>query len=226
MPSVIPWSWSSLQSFETCPWRHYLTKVSKQVVEPTTPALAEGRATHKALENGVNGEPMVGFYKKYEPIVQRVRAATGQKHAEIKFGITPSLNRTGFWDKDVWCRGVLDVAIVGPKTGVVLDWKSGKPKVDSDQLKLFSAAGFGMYPFLEKIKAGYVWLEYNRIDTETYLKEDVPVIWQEFVPRVKRMEIAQERNDWPVKPSGLCGWCPVGRDKCDHWQGYHGEHRR
>ena len=41
MASVVPWSWSSLQSFETCPRRHYLTKISKEVVEPTTSALAD-----------------------------------------------------------------------------------------------------------------------------------------------------------------------------------------
>ncbi len=226
MPAVVPWSWSSLQSFETCPRRHYLTKIAKEIIEPTTPALAEGRATHKALEDGVNGKPMQGFYQKYKPLVDKVRAAKGAKYAEIKFGVTKSFNRTGFFDKDCWVRGVLDVAVVGAKTGVVLDWKSGKPKVDSDQLKLFSAAGFGMYPFLQKIKAGYVWLEHDKIDTETYVREDVPEIWNEFIPRVRRMEIALQRNDWPVKPSGLCGWCPVGRNKCEHWLAYHGEHRR
>ena len=226
MAAVVPWSWSSLQSFETCPWRHYLTKISKEVVEPTTPALAEGRATHKALEDGVNGKPMLSFYAKYKPIVDRVRAAKGQKHTEVKFGVTAQFTRTGFFDKNVWCRGVIDLAVIGQTTGVILDYKTGKPKVDSDQLKLFSAAGFGMYPFLKKIKSGYAWLDHDRIDTETYLREDAPIIWQEFIPRVKRMEIAQEKNDWPVKPSGLCGWCPVGRAKCDHWLAYHGEHKR
>jgi hypothetical protein len=226
MPSVVPWSWSSLQSFETCPKRHYLTKISKEIVEPTTPALAEGRATHKALEDGVNGKPLMSYYAKFKPIVEKVRAAKGAKYAEIKFGVTKAFHRTGFFDKDVWCRGVIDLAVVGNTTGVMLDWKTGKPKIDSDQLKLFSAAGFGMYPFLNKIKAGYVWLDHNRIDTETYTREDVPIIWQEFIPRVKRMEIAQERNDWPVKPSGLCGWCPVGPHRCDHWKGYKGENQR
>lgn len=226
MPSVIPWSWSSLQSFETCPKRHYLTKISKEVVEPTTPALAEGRAAHKALEDGVNGKPMLGFYRdKYLPIVMKVRAARGAKYAEQKFGVTKNFNRTGFFDKDAWCRGVIDLAVIGTTTGVLLDWKTGKPKIDSDQLKLFSAVGFGMYPFLQKIKAGYAWLEHDKIDTETYYRGDVPDIWNEFMPRVKRLEIAQERNDWPVKPSGLCGWCPVGRARCEHWLAYKGEHR-
>ncbi len=226
MPSVVPWSWSSLQSFETCPWRHYLTKISKEVVEPTTPALAEGRATHKALEDGVNGKAMQQYYQKYKPIVDRVRRAKGAKYTEQKFGVTKNFNRTGFFDKDAWCRGVIDLAVVGTKVGIILDWKTGKPKIDSDQLKLFSAVGFGMYPFLERIKSGYVWLDHNKIDTETYVREDRPLIWQEFIPRVQRMEIAQEKNDWPVRPSGLCGWCPVGKARCPHWQAYHGEHKR
>jgi len=226
MPSVIPWSWSSLQSFETCPHRHNLTKITKEVVEPSTQALVDGRAVHKAMEDGLNGKPVMSYYAKYRPIIERVRAAKGQKHPEVKWGVTSSFQRTGFFDKNVWARGVIDVAVVGEKTGVMLDWKTGKPKIDSDQLKLFSAAAFGMYPFLRQVKAGYVWLDHDRIDVEQYQPEDVPIIWQEFIPRVQRMQIAQERNDWPVKPSGLCGWCPVGRAKCEHWQGYNGEHRR
>ncbi len=226
MPNVIPWSWSSLQSFETCPKRHYLTKIIKMVTEPTTPALAEGRATHKALEDGVNGKPVAPSYHKYLPIVAKLRAAKGQKHPEVKFAVTANFHRTGFFDRDAWCRGVIDLAVVGNKTGVMLDYKTGKVKIDSDQLKLFSAAGFGMYPFLERIKAGYVWLEHNRIDVQDYARSDVGGIWADFMPRVKRLEIAQEKSEWPAKPSGLCGWCPVGPSRCEHWLGYNGEHRR
>jgi len=225
MPAVIPWSWSSLQSFETCPHRHNLTKIAKVITEPTTPALAEGRAAHKSMEDGVNGKPMAPQHRKYIDLITVIRKAKGQKHTEIKWGVTGNFQRTGFFDKNVWARGVIDVAIIGKSTGVLIDYKTGKPKKDSDQLKLFSAAGFAMYPFLNKIKAAYAWLDHNKMDDETYLREDVPIIWQEFAPRVRRMEIAMERNEWPVKPSGLCGWCPVGRDKCEHWVAYRGEHR-
>jgi hypothetical protein len=225
MPSVIPWSWSSLQSFETCPKRHKLVKITKVVTEPTSPHLQVGRSTHKALEDGVKGMSMPSVFKRYEPIVQHIRCASGQKHAEQKFALNTSFRPVDYWDKSAWVRGVLDVAIIGQKTGVILDYKTGKPKVDSDQLKLFAGVGFLLYPFLDNMKTGYVWLDHNRIDAEDYKREDVPGIWKEFIPRVKRMEIALETDNWPENPTGLCGWCPVGPKLCQFWKGFKGENR-
>jgi hypothetical protein len=43
-----------------------------------------------------------------------------------------------------------------------------------------------------------------------FQREDVPKIWQEFAPRVQRLELAHQENRWPKKPSGLCRkHCPV-----------------
>jgi hypothetical protein len=34
------------------------------------------------------------------------------------------------------------------------------------------------------------------------------VIWQEMMPRIRRMELARENEKFPPTPSGLCAWCP------------------
>lgn len=225
MPGVVPWSYSSLQSFETCPRRHYLTKISKVVVEPTTPALAGGRAVHKAMEDGVNGKVIPEAYFGYKPIINRIRAAPGQKQTERKWGLDRNLHPVDFFAKDVWVRGVLDLTIVHPTMAIVIDYKTGKVKQDSDQLKLFAAAGFAMYPFAEKIKTGYMWLDHDKITDETYLRQDTAPIWQEFMPRIERMKRVEADGNWEPCPSGLCGWCPVGKQHCEFWKGYRGENR-
>lgn len=226
MPGVVPWSYSSLQSFETCPRRHYLTKITKVVVEPTTPALAGGRAVHKAMEDGVNGKIIPAAYQGYKPIIERIRAASGQKQTERKWGLTKNLNQCDFFAKDAWVRGVLDLSIVRPKMAIVIDYKTGKVKTDTDQLKLFAAAGFAMYPFAETITTGYMWLDHDKITDETYRREDSSGLWQEFLPRIERMERVAADDDWEPRPSGLCGWCPVGKERCEFWVGYRGENKR
>ena len=45
-----PWSYSALTSYETCPKRYQLTRVTKQVTEPQTEATRWGNEVHKALE--------------------------------------------------------------------------------------------------------------------------------------------------------------------------------
>lgn len=216
-PSVLPWSYSSLQAFETCPRRYYLTRIAKVVKEPQTPATAWGNQVHKALENAVGeGTPLAQNFSQYQPIVDRLRHVKGKKYTEARFGLTQALRPTEFFGKDVWFRGVLDLTVVTPKVGVVLDYKTGKIRNDGDQLKLFAAATFAQHPYLEKVTTGYLWLAHDKTSTQDFKKEDVPIIWQEFIPRVKRMESAQENDRWLPNPSGLCReWCPVGKKNCD-----------
>jgi CRISPR/Cas system-associated exonuclease Cas4 (RecB family) len=217
MPGVVPWSYSSLSSFETCPRRHYLTKIAKVVTESQSAEMAEGNAVHKALELAVAGsKPLEAKYHKYQPIVTRIRSAPGQKLTERKFGLTAAFKPTTFFAKDVWFRGVIDLNILRKRSAVTLDYKTGKVKEDHDQLRLFAATTFAENPHLTKITTGYLWLAFDKTTTQEFTPEDVPLIWQDFVPRVRRMEIAEQKNEWPPKPSGLCRkWCPVGKSNCE-----------
>lgn len=124
MASVIPWSYSSLSAFETCSRRFYLTRIAKVVKEPQTEATLWGQKVHKALEDAVSGKSALGpNFTQYQPIVDRVRATGGKKFTEQKFGLTKAFKPTGFFSGDVWLRGVLDLTIVTPKVGIVLDYK-------------------------------------------------------------------------------------------------------
>lgn len=217
MADVLPWSYSSLGAFETCPRRYYLTRITKQVVEPQTEATLWGNRVHKALEDAVAGTAPLGKdFQAYQPIVSKMRTLPGQKHTEQKFGLTASFQPTTFFAKDVWFRGVIDLTIVTEKEAIVLDYKTGKVKSDGDQLKLFAGAAFAQYPWVERVKTGYLWLAHNKTTSNTFTKSDLPSIWQEFAPRVQRMVFAKEKDRWEPKPSGLCkSWCPVSKSLCE-----------
>lgn len=217
MSNVLPWSYSSLTAFETCPRRFYLTRISKQVAEPQTEATLWGNKVHKALEEAVDGtKGLPEDMARYQPIVDRIRSAPGKRHVESKFALTTSFRPTTFFAKDAWVRGVIDLAIVGEKTAVVADYKTGKVKTDGDQLRLFAGAAFAVYPWVQKVKTSYIWLAHDKTTTAEFTQDDVPVIWEEFSARVQRMQQAQESDKWVPRPSGLCkAWCPVGRKLCD-----------
>jgi hypothetical protein len=216
-PAVVPWSYSSLTAYETCPKRYYLTRIAKKVSEPQTEATIHGNDVHKSLEMAIKGErPLPPKHEQYQPIVEKVTQRPGQKLVEFKFGLTAGLKPTTFFAKDVWVRGVIDFGLLTPKSATALDWKTGKPKSDADQLKLFAGVMLQTYPYLDKVKTGYVWLAYNKMDTQTFSREEAPDIWQDFSIRVHRMERSLKEDDFPPRPSGLCrAWCPVGRSLCE-----------
>lgn len=214
---ILPWSHSSLTAFETCPRRFQLTRITKAFSEPQTEATLHGNEVHKALERHLNKEQWLPEkYAEYLPLVERVAATPGKRLVEYKFALTSSFKPTAFFAKDAWVRGVIDAGVIGTKSAAVLDWKTGKPKTDADQLKLFAAVTFASFPYLEKVRTGYVWLAHNKLATQEFVKSDVSAIWQEFLPRISRLTKAAEQDKFLPKPSGLCTkWCPVTNDVCE-----------
>ncbi len=211
------WSYSSLTKFETCPKQYYHVKVAKDVVEAPTEATTWGSKVHEQLEKRVrDGTPLPESAAGFERIASLIADHGGMKLVEQQIAINSALQPTGWFADDAWCRGIVDVGVIAGKNGVLLDYKTGKRRPESSQLKLFAALAFASYPELQVVHTGFVWLKHNAVDKEKFTREDVPVIWQEFIPRVQRLERAYEEDKFPPKPSGLCeAWCPVPKHKCE-----------
>jgi CRISPR/Cas system-associated exonuclease Cas4 (RecB family) len=213
---VLPWSTSSLSAFETCPRRVWLMK-TKQASERQSTALAEGNRVHKALENALNGTAgLPPDYRKYQPVIDRIKEAPGVKQAERNFALTASFKPTEYWGPEAWVRGKIDVTISRIKTALVIDWKNGKPKEEDDQAKVYAGVLFAERPHIERVHTAYGWLTHNKMTPRTFERAEAPGIWSEFAQRVRRMVHAADTDDFPPKPSGLCReYCPVGRKLCE-----------
>jgi hypothetical protein len=202
MTKAFAWSWSVLNSFETCPWRHYLTRITKEVSEGENDEMRWGNQVHKALENRVkDGTALPERMAAYEPIAARIiqaRAVGAEVQTEQKIGLTRDYEPCTYFAKDVYLRVITDVSAYKGANCAVLDYKTGKPSRASAQLALCAAATFQVLPYIQKITTGYL-----------------PGIWQDFAPRVLRLERAVESGNFPKNPSGLCrAHCPV--TTCEH----------
>ena len=123
-----------------------------------------------------------------------------------------------FADDSAWCRGIIDVKVLNGNRAFVADWKTGKVRVGSDQLKLFAAATLEHHPAINTVTTAYIWLGHNRISKETYRRSDLPAIWTHFMQKVARLENSYAKDRWIPKPSGLCnGWCGAGKAHCEFW---------
>jgi len=212
------WSFSSMNMFYTCPRQYELTKVKNLIPYTETEATIWGSEVHTALENYMLGEPISDKYLQFKPYADKIIALPGDKFYERKFALTKNLTPTNFGADDAWVRGIIDVGVVNGDRAIALDWKTGKVRPDSDQLKLFAAFIFEHYPDVETVSTRYVWLKFNEVTKETYARSDLPGIWSHFMAKALRLEQAYANNKWVPKPSGLCaGWCGAGRSNCEHW---------
>lgn len=211
------WSYSALTAYETCPRRFQLTRVTKQVVEPQTEATIWGNKVHKALELFAKGEkPLPPDLQKYERYVKKILSYEGKRVVEERIALDKNFRPTKWMAKDVWVRGIIDIGVVGSEKAYLLDWKTGKRRPDSNQLKLFAALAFAIYPWVDKVTTGFIWLKSAEFDKEVFTRDQLPEIWDEFFPRLDRLAISYRDDKWTPKPSGLCkNWCPVGRQLCE-----------
>lgn len=230
------WSYSALTAFETCPRRFYETRVAKKFVEAEGVALVMGSAAHKVLElraktgapipktltiTTAAGDTASESTAGWEPMMQKLLEVKGETLTEYQIALTEDFKPTGWFDKDVWVRGVIDFAKKGANKVLAIDYKTGKRKPDNDQLMLFAGLIMEVWPEIEIVDTGFLWLKTKEVDRSRFNRNNKQSIWDNFLPRVKRMECAYDTDTWDAKRSGLCrNWCPVASCK------FHGQQQR
>ena len=213
------WSFSSLNMYTTCPRQYELTKVKNVIPYTETEATKWGSLVHGVLEAYLKGEAeLTSDFIRYKPWADKIKSLGGDLGIEWQFALSKGLLPTKFNDDAAWCRGIIDVKVVNGNKAFVGDWKTGKVRPDSDQLKLFAAATMQHHPEVNTVKTAYMWLAHDSTTQETYTRTDLPAIWQHFMVKVARLESSYEKNRWVPKPSGLCnGWCGAGKAHCEFW---------
>jgi hypothetical protein len=226
------WSWTQLENFENCPRRWWLETWTKRVPYVQNDAARWGDVCHKALDKrlGPDKIPLPANVKHLEAFALPVEVAeaSGCKLVtEQKLAVTEGWAPTTYFAKDTWCRAQTDWTLERGDKIVIGDWKTGKPKEGSDQLRLAAALALAHRPHIQEARISFVWIGENRAEPTSarITRDELPAVRASFLPRIKRMTDAVEADHFPPKPSGLCGWCSVGPKNCEHWQGNNGRRR-
>ena len=152
------WSFSRLKSFETCPKQFYHVTVLGEYPVVQTDAMTYGTAMHKAAEDYIGeNKPLPDEFMYVKGTLDELLGIRGTKLTEQRLGLTRDLKPCGFKDKDVWFRGIVDLAIVdtlGERAWIV-DYKTGKSAkyADKGQLELMALSIFKKFPDVKHINA-------------------------------------------------------------------------
>lgn len=223
MNQLPSWSYSMLDMFANCPRQAYHRYILKEKgVE--TEAQRKGNEFDRAVEDRLkHGTPLPAEYQKYEGYAASLHdTPDAQLYAQLKLGIKRDFTPSDFFGKEVWGRGVLDVALVKkcsvgvPNVAVITDWKTGKNSENKPysngglQLKIFTLLLFCHFPGVEKVTAFNLWLKDMEVGKiYTYSRDDRAALWREVLVRVMAMEKAFAAQSWPEMPGPLCGYCDV-----------------
>ena len=213
MAKVLPWSYSSLTAFETCPFRYQQERILKVIPKVVYKEADEGVKRHAAIEHYLKGEAPLEDTKLRELVdstLQHLNPACFKY--EHKLAITKDRQPCEWDDSDAYYRGILDVMYVDPawKNGAIYDWKNGKVNEYSEQLKANAMLVMAHYSHVETVHTEYVWMRFNKTTQAKVFRDFSEPIWVKFVKRVDKLEEALDKDKWPKKTSGLCKkYCPV-----------------
>jgi ATP-dependent helicase/DNAse subunit B len=218
MSSAGAWSYSKIKSFENCPKQFYHTNVLKEFPFQDTTATIYGKEFHTACEEYIrDGKPLPPQFSFMEETMQRLAAMPGDKHCELKMGLTADLEPCDFFAKDVWFRGIADLIVIDGETARYVDYKTGKSSkyADTGQLQLMALAVFKHFPQVKKVKGALLFTIANDMVKQDYSVTDEGVLWKPWVQKYAALEKAFETGVWNPRPSGLCKkYCPV--TECPH----------
>jgi hypothetical protein len=207
------WSFSKIKSFETCPLQFYNVTVLNRFPFKDTEATIYGKAFHTACEEFIrDGKPVPEAFAYVKPTLERLAAMPGEKHCELKMGLTADLEPCDFFAKNVWFRGIADLIIVDGETARYVDYKTGKNSkyAEKGQLQLMALAIFKHFPQVKKVKGALLFTVANDLVKQDYSVADEGALWSPWLQKYAALEKAYETGVWNPRPSGLCRkHCPV-----------------
>lgn len=205
MKKILPWSYSSLDSYNTCPRQFYELKIARNFTEIQHESSQWGSDVHDALEHRVkDGKPLEPRYEMYTPLIEKLLSAPGDKYPELKLAVDSQLEPCEFDDPAAWNRGIGDLVIVNGDKALSIDYKTGKKKPYSRQLELDACRTMTHFPEVNTVHTAFAWLATGEWTRAVYGRAQLQVLWEGFYEGVGQMLWSEQHNVWPAKPSGLC----------------------
>ena len=212
-------SHSSIKDYQGCARRYHQVRILKRFKSQPTEATLYGNLVHEAFEKYLMEDtPLPEHLAKHQSVLDKIKAMPGDRHCELKLGMTKDFKPCGFFEEGVWFRGIPDLLVVNGKTAWVGDWKTGKSSryADTSQLELMAAMTMTHFPEVEKVKSMLFFIVPNDVILSLYKREQMPDILSKWAGHASMIEANLTNDVWNASPSGLCKFCPLSENVCEH----------
>jgi hypothetical protein len=186
-------------------WRRF---IKKDIPYQETEAMRWGTEVHAAFAKRIGKrQPLPGHMLQWE------KHATPFDNYEViveqKLGITSGCHPTGFFDNDVYFRGLADAAVIVNDKALMTDWKTGSSRFE-DPFELATGALLlkSKYPNLRTVVGRYIYLKEDKIG-QMHDLSNFKATWDEINDLMDLIAEKRKSGEWVKKKSGLCGWCSV-----------------
>ena len=205
------WSFSKLQSSETCAYRYHQVDLLRKYKDEDRTALDWGSQVHTAFANSfIRDEPLPAVMAPWQHWVDEIKALPGRVVIEAKWALDRQFNKVPWSAPTAWYRGKADLTRIDGPIADGVDWKTGRIKEDETQLLLMAQLVFAHFPGVKRCRQRFVWLKEDCATARIYNRRDMAQQWIGILGRVHNLEEMESTKVFPKKPGALCReWCPV-----------------
>lgn len=211
MEGVYPLSFSKMKIADQCDLRYDYQYYSKTAKDKGSEASKFGDRVHKDFEQYLLGNAALPpELLKFKGLLDDLNSRRGQKYYEYQAAVNLDKEPCGWWDESCSWRAKIDFINIDAQTAFVGDWKTGKPSLDTEQMKLTASLLFSTFPSIHTINTAYFWL-YHQSPPQTmkFTRDMLPILWAHFDKKAARIGEVVAQGVFKAKPSGLCPWCPA-----------------
>ena len=226
---TLPWSYSSLTTFEKCPMALKFQKIDKiDDGLDSCEHIIVGKKMHEALENWLIAKKKGEDYEyperasKIREAIDKVIEKAGIENCipEKRYAFSKDFEQSvDFFDKSVWCRAVVDLEAEKDNIAWVIDYKSGKYSSYSTfsymgQLQLYAVIKFMSSPHIDEVRTSLFYAKDGKILNKIYRRNKLLPLLKLFTERGNKMFFATE---FPAKPSkSSCKFCAYKKKHCEY----------
>jgi len=201
-------SYSSIKSYETCPFKYKLTRI-EHLKEPSGPDAERGVAIHSEFENAILALPLLDSSRSWWlDYIDELKAKKAMP--EYKFAITKNGSACDYASDNAVFRGIIDVLCINDKTATVSDWKTGKERDYSDQLKVYATVVFLIFPYVDKVITQIDYIDHNKhVPGVVFTRDQLPALCTDLDFRI---ETIVNDDIYAPNPNANCRWCHFRKD--------------
>ena len=201
---MIPWSFSRLTDFETCPYRFQLKYIEK-LPEAPNPAAERGTEIHKQYENfALNKGPCPSEF--FKPRLEHFLKYNPKWSIETEWAFDKEWKPCSWFDNATWVRIKPDLHIQHSIAGcTVVDYKTGKESIfkHTAQGQLYAVGSYLIKP-TTTVTIEFWYHDLNKPTFTTYTDTQILKLKTQCTQRAQKLDT----NHFPPKPTkSNCKYC-------------------
>lgn len=202
-------SYSKISTYTLCPAKYRYKYLLKLQGNDSGTAAERGTMIHEFAEKYVLRETddLPSELIRWQKVLDKMRE--DEILCEVPLAVDSNFVPCDFDSPDAHLRGLLDNLQIKIDFAEIGDWKTGKVRDYSTQMKFYTLLVFLCYPEINRVATRIRFIDHHKsVPGTVFTRKDIPMLIDEWGKIIKRMS---DSKIFSPNPSTMCNYCPYNK---------------